>query len=78
MSGIQVAEEVVDLELASVAKTLSVKLADAATPEQVRTAVSEAAANLRPARITRFIPVLVEKRVRERLLHGVQKQRERG
>jgi hypothetical protein len=78
MSVIQVADEVVDLELAAVAETLSVKLADTATPDQVQTAVSEAAASLRPARITRFIPVLVEKRAREQLRHGAQTERECG
>lgn len=64
--GIHLATEVIDLEIAETVDRLSGSFAGVGR-EQVERAVADAVERLRPAGVTTFIPVLAERRARERL-----------
>ena len=57
----------VDAQVAHVTQRLTADYADTVAPDVVESLVSEVLSGMRSARVTQFVPVLVDRSVRQRL-----------
>ena len=65
-------DQVVDVQLTHVSDRLIHDYAGQVPGDVVRSLVAEAYGSFTAARVTQFVPVLVDRAVRERLGHGVR------
>jgi hypothetical protein len=57
------------VERLEVAESVRPRLADVAAPQEVDRLIDEALDRLLPANVTTYLPILVERRVRDQLRH---------
>ena len=67
-SPIQVARDEIELQISRVEERLAADFASAVTPELVSEQVRDVRAEFVEARITQFVPILIESLTRQRLL----------